>query len=772
MVPKNSRPRSVPSAQLSSVILAVVVALGAACNDRPQQITANNVGGTPDAAGPAPFDAPVSDAPVISISDVAPAEHGPCVAITCPVGNGSYCGPIGDGCGGMIDCGPCPAGQVCGGPGGTYGICGGGPDCVPKGCTSPGGQFCGMIGDGCGHMIDCPACPAGMVCGGAGIPGVCSGGPTCVPLTCDTAGGRYCGDVGDGCGHTLNCGDCPAPMVCGSGGTPNLCGGGPACVALTCTQPGGKFCEVIGDGCGKSLDCGGCPAGQTCGGGGTANLCGAPSSNCVPTKCDQPTGKYCGTIGDGCGKSVDCGGCAGADTCGGSGVANVCGNPAGRCTNLCLRQAMCPAGTKTTLTGTVLAPTPPKFGAPDPIYNAIVYVPNGTVEAFKPNVSCDQCGTLVTGSPLVSTLSGADGKFTLEGVPTGDNVPLVIQLGRWRRQIVIPHVDPCVPLALTAEQTRLPRNKTEGDIPQMALSTGAVDLLECVLRKVGIDDAEFTVPSGTGRVHLYVNNGAGFGGAANPKETALTASIDTLSKYDMALFACEGGANTRPPADQARLVQYANAGGRAFITHYSYSWLYQNPAWMGTAQYNVDQAHPTDNNQAITGVIDQTFPKGMAFATWLATVKAQSGPGTIDILVPRHDVDDVTPPTQRWIYTSNPKTVQHLTFNTPVGTPVAQQCGRVLWSDFHVTDAKLTGTPQFPSECNNNPMTPQEKVLEFMLFDLASCIQPDTAPPPPPPMPPPPPPASPPKPPVKSPPPPPAPPSPPPPPPPPPPVVP
>jgi len=44
-------------------------------------------------------------------------------------------------------------------------------------------------------------------------------------------------------------------MVCGSAGTPNLCGGGPMCVPLKCEQTGGKFCETIGDGCGTTLTC-------------------------------------------------------------------------------------------------------------------------------------------------------------------------------------------------------------------------------------------------------------------------------------------------------------------------------------------------------------------------------------------------------------------------------------------------------------------------------------------------------------------------------------
>jgi hypothetical protein len=32
----------------------------------------------------------------------------------------------------------------------------------------------------------------------------------------------------------------------------------------------------------------------------------------------------------------------------------------------------------------------------------------------------------------------------------------------------------------------------------------------------------------------------------------------------------------------------------------------------------------------------------------------------------------------------------------------------------------------FPAECDSNPMTPQETILEFMLFDLTACVQPYT----------------------------------------------
>jgi hypothetical protein len=687
-------------------------------------------------------DAP--SAPVFTLPDGGDGPPGgSCVpnVISCGAGPFNYCGRIGDGCGAIMDCGECPAGQTCGGAG-TPGLCDLGPDCQSVSCDFPGGRFCDRIGDGCGGALDCGPCSGGQVCGGAGIPNVCAGGASCTRVTCDSPGGRFCDRIGDGCGGVHDCGPCPgAGQVCGGAGTPNLCAGGTGCVPLTCDNAGGRFCETIGDGCGGLLPCGPCPDGAVCGGAGTPNLC-AGALGCTPIDCQQPTGKYCGPLGDGCGKLQDCAGCPGLDTCGGSGVPAVCGNPALRCTNLCLRQVTtCPGGSSTAVTGTVVAATPPKFGAPDPIYNAIVYVPNAPVEPFRTGVVCDACsGAQASGAPLVHAITGPDGTFRLENMPTGDNVPLVIQLGRWRRQVVIPRIEPCQTLALGTEITRLPRNKAEGDIPLMALSTGRVDLLECVLRKMGIDEREFTAPTGNGRVHMFQNpdlpGQRATDGTATP-ESAFTGRVDTLARYDMAIFACGGQPPEEAAEDQDNLVEYTNRGGRVFLTHYNYRFTFENPEWDDTADWEANPP-PTVSDVPLTGILDLSFVKGAAFARWLEIVGAQSGPGQIQISSPRHSLNSVVPPTERWIYTSVPETVQHLTFNTPLRIPEASQCGRVLFSDFHVTNAELPASgplPLFPASCTDTPLTPQEKVLEFMLFDLASCIQPVVPPPPPPPPP-------------------------------------
>ena len=78
-----------------------------------------------------------------------------------------------------------------------------------------------------------------------------------------------------------------------------------------------------------------------------------------------------------------------------------------------------------------------------PLYNAVVYVPNGEVKPFTPGLTCDRCGSPTSGDPLVTSLTDATGTFTLRNVPAGTSFPLVMQIGKWRRVVTIPAVPAC-----------------------------------------------------------------------------------------------------------------------------------------------------------------------------------------------------------------------------------------------------------------------------------------------------------------------------------------
>ncbi|MEI7892424.1 MAG: hypothetical protein WCI05_05005 [Myxococcales bacterium] len=649
-----------------------------------------------------------------------------CTPKTC-VQQGLACGSTGDGCGATLSCGTCINGESCGG-GGVSGACGK-PPCPPRTCLDQSIQ-CGPANDGCGNLVQCGTCEAGT-CGGGGTPYVC-GSPVlvdanpCVPTTC-SALGLNCGPAGDGCGNAIDCGNCTPPQTCGGGAQPGSCGGTTGCIPKTCLALG-LSCGSVGDGCGTLLDCGHCTAPDSCGG----QEYGKCGHSCVPSTCTQQ-GLSCGQTSDGCGNVLNCGTCTDPDTCGGGGLAGKCGST---CTNFCRKQVKCDGGATTTVKGTVYSPAKGKWTScptcGDPLYGAVVYVPNETVAAFPTGVSCDQCGAQASGAPLVTAISAADGTFTLTNVPAGVDFPLVIQLGRWRRQITVPAITACTEKVLLPEQTRLPRNKTEGNIPLTAMVTGSVDALECVLRKIGIDDSEFTNPVTGGRIQFYLPpSGPGAKiSSATPSYNDLMGVPATLAKYDMAIFACQGGEYSKNTTHQKNLVDYANKGGRVFATHYSYTWLYNVSPFNTVATWNKNQSSPQD---PFLGTIDTTIVggRGQAFSDWLRNLGALTTAGKVSLNITRHDVDAVVAPTQGWIYgintSPNPdkNTVQHLTFNTPVGSAAAQQCGRVLFSDFHVNNS--SGSATFPGSCGSTlTMTAQEKVLEFMLFDLASCVTPDT----------------------------------------------
>jgi hypothetical protein len=197
-----------------------------------------------------------------------------------------------------------------------------------------------------------------------------------------------------------------------------------------------------------------------------------------------------------------------------------------------------------------------------------------------------------------------------------------------------------------------------------------------------------------------------------------------MNQFDQVLLPCEGGNYAKAAGYQQNLIDYTSAGGRAFATHYSYSWMYNIAPFSSTANWAV-------NTQAglgsTTGQIDTTFSKGQTLATWMGLVGALSStsPPQFNIASPRQDIatTGVISPSVRWIYNATALNggawPLHYTFDTPFNTTPA--CGRMVYSDFHVANLSSAGKT-FPNECGAAaPMGAQEKVLEFLLFDLSSC---------------------------------------------------
>jgi hypothetical protein len=311
------------------------------------------------------------------------------------------------------------------------------------------------------------------------------------------------------------------------------------------------------------------------------------------------------------------------------------------------------------------------------------------------------------------------------------------------------------------------------------------------MTRIGLPTSEYVAGAGgSGHVHVFSGgdpNGTSTMGQpempsmpnAPNSYTTLWDSPDHLMAYDITLLSCEGAEtySANPPA----LEQYLNQGGRVFASHYHYAWfagpleavdagatagaMYTAPAdwgahlgnWapdvasmMGNG-YNNNPTNPDIGGNIVTtlnGSNNMPFPKGLALQKWLGIVNAlgQSGTpsGELSIFQPRYDVT-VGPsntPSQPWI-TSDSMGVNGMTeyfsFDTPVNlTPMTgpdpgapTYCGRAVYSDLHVGgDPSTTDMPPPPGGCMTGPLSPQEKALEFMLFDLSSCVIPDTVAPP------------------------------------------
>jgi hypothetical protein len=408
------------------------------------------------------------------------------------------------------------------------------------------------------------------------------------------------------------------------------------------------------------------------------------------------------------------------------------------CKGLQCQQRSCDGAGTTTVSGVVYDPA-----AKNPLYNVVVYVPNAAVAPLTQGASCDTCNALYTGDPIAATVTDAAGKFTLKNVPVGAQIPLVIQIGKWRKQMTLANVAPCQDNPQPDHSLTLPKNHGEGDIPNIAISTGSADSLECLLRRVGLDATEYQGgPGATGHVHIFTGGKGGLLDEASPNTSpaapvssaALWDSKDDLMNYDMVLMSCEGSETSH--MNQQALFDYLSAGGRVFASHFHYAWFNTGP--FGAANLASWLPHGATIGDTSAKPVT-SFPKGQAFQEWLTNVGALTN-GELPIKDARHDADvgPTNVASQPWIVADGDAGTQYFTFNTPLDAQPDAQCGRAVFSDLHVGAGSMDYADDLlikvtPDGCSALDLSPQEKALEFMLFDLSSCVTPDNKPPPPPP---------------------------------------
>ncbi|MGH7270170.1 MAG: hypothetical protein ACREJ3_07030, partial [Polyangiaceae bacterium] len=393
----------------------------------------------------------------------------------------------------------------------------------------------------------------------------------------------------------------------------------------------------------------------------------------------------------------------------------------------------------TTLSGTVYDPA-----GVNPLYNAVVFVPNDPAAKLPPispgTHSCNRCDAPVANYVSVAT-TNSRGQFTLKNVPAGSHIPIVVQMGKWRRTQFLSSVTACTNNTVPASMSRLPRNQGEGDMPQMALLTGGCDDLGCFMKSIGIDASEFSPPGGGGRLDIYTGgDAANQGGPSAPSLSGgrpgsagncagsscpLWSSKSNLEKYDIVILACECSTNEANKANKQPLHDWLAEGGKAFMTHFQYTWLKDGPSdFQKVANWDPLPSTTPENGPY---QVDQSFSKGAALHDWLGSGVALNANGTVPLNNPdvKTSVTTVNPPTLRWVYDSSTNDAKYFSFLTPIGGPT--YCGKAVFTDIHTS-----GGPQgnVPGDCGAPMLTPQQKALEFLFFDLSACVQQDDTVPP------------------------------------------
>lgn len=183
------------------------------------------------------------------------------------------------------------------------------------------------------------------------------------------------------------------------------------------------------------------------------------------------------------------------------------------------------------------------------------------------------------------------------------------------------------------------------------------------------------------------------------------------------------------------LHDWLDEGGQVFASHSQYAWFKNNPqtdfqsvaTWLGASSPVADGTY--DSNTI--------FPKGQVLGQWLGAVGALASDGSppmIDLANVATSVSAVNAQTTApWIFdpTTTPNSTKALTFETPIIEPpeagqdgeiAPHYCGKAVFTDLHASGSSVSTVSSIPSGCPKQELTPQEKALEFLFFDLTAGV--------------------------------------------------
>jgi hypothetical protein len=389
----------------------------------------------------------------------------------------------------------------------------------------------------------------------------------------------------------------------------------------------------------------------------------------------------------------------------------------------------CPAGSTTEVYGRLFA-----GNGTDPVPGAIVFVPVEEVPEFPTTLSCDNCNSIP--ASVASDITTFDGQFHLRGVPAGP-FPLVLRLGRFQRVVDVDGVA-CTSTQVrpdpgTANQgVRLPKKKGElaplDRLPRIAVASGDYDQIECVLKRIGIEELD-----------MYNGRDAG---TMNPPAIAELVDLLTDEKrlhgYDIVIVNCTENQYQSLVAGGAvkkNLESFVQKGGRLYVTDWAYDVIEQvpelspyicfepqltpGPPMCMAKPESAMVADTRDDYGGLSQVLDAEMARWLALFPSVINARNEVDVQFSFVVINKTGEDAnakpkiwVQGPTQR--YGTRPLTV---TFDY-------KSCGRVHYSTYNTEpNGLVVETERWPSACKTK-FSPQERLLEYLFFNVAACVGP------------------------------------------------
>jgi len=180
------------------------------------------------------------------------------------------------------------------------------------------------------------------------------------------------------------------------------------------------------------------------------------------------------------------------------------------------------------------------------------------------------------------------------------------------------------------------------------------------------------------------------------------------------------------------------SGGRLYVTDRSYDYIEQIPAFSplidfgpgasGAAPETPDDAYVGDD-----GITTEALVLDQGLAEWLRAVEAVTGDELISADGRVHIDHFLIGWSMQYavaaldyvkVWLQGYVTGDGLSGDLPLTTTFDyQQCGRVLYSSYHTAGREETTFDGFPSYCSlGDRLTPQERVLEYLIMHVADCI--------------------------------------------------